>query len=179
MKRRERKEVFFNIHCSQTVNIPTVWIRVTASCNRCSCTEVSGGVLIYSICWGGLHVPGMQPVVTHGFMSSWVLLSSSKHTISFHEKKKKRKKKSPMGQWAITLAWQQVTTYIRWCQVFPDRVNPASTSDAVRGISIWGSVLNQRPDISYWKISTAVTPNSYKIGNLIFQEFVVIPRKGG
>lgn len=87
LNREERRVGFFSIHCPQTT-IPTVWSRVTVSGNRCSCTEVSRALLICSICWDGLHVPGVQPVLTHGFMSSWILLGSSKHTIRFHEKKR-------------------------------------------------------------------------------------------
>lgn len=168
MRREERRLLFFSpplstVHRNSCLRFGA---GLAASGNGCSCAQVSRAELIYSICRDGLHVPGMQPVVTHGFMSSWVLLGSSKHTIHFHE----GKEMSSLGQGAITSECQYGITYPRQCLVFPDRVNPAAartgTSDAIRGIIILDLVSNQTPGTSCWKTITGVTPHShYKTGN--------------
>lgn len=53
--------------------------------------------------------------------------------------------------------YQQVTAYTRSCQVFPDRLSPARTSDAVSGIII--SRVCFKPKTR--KTSTDITLNSY------------------
>lgn len=107
---------------------------------------------------------------------AYVFLSTSQQ-FKEHRKfsPKKKKKKYSLGQWAVTFAWQQqVTAYNGSCQVFPDRLSPAGTSDAVSGIIT--SRVCFKPKTR--KTSTDRTLNSYhKIGDklkLIYQELVVI-----
>lgn len=88
MRREERRLLFFSpplstVHRNSCLRFGA---GLAASSNGCSCAQVRRAELIYSICRDGLHVPGMQPVVTHGFISSWVLLGSSKHTFPWRKR---------------------------------------------------------------------------------------------